>query len=50
MGVFAALERAGIAEGAKVRIGNIEFTWDSTYEPEVRPSGHTTPAAPRTRR
>lgn len=39
MGVFNALERAGAREGSKVRIGEAEFVWDTTYEPEVRPAG-----------
>jgi GTP-binding protein len=37
MGLFGALERAGAREGSKVRIGETEFTWDTSYEPEVRP-------------
>jgi GTP-binding protein len=37
MGVFNALQRAGAGEGSKVRIGDAEFTWDESYEPEVRP-------------
>lgn len=37
MGVFNALQRAGAGEGSKVRIGDVEFTWDESYEPEVRP-------------
>lgn len=44
MGVFAALERAGIREGNTVRIGEVEFTWDTTYEPEVKPAGKGSPA------
>jgi GTP-binding protein len=38
LGVFRALERAGIHEGNRVRIGDVEFTWDSTYKPEVKPT------------
>jgi GTP-binding protein len=38
MGVFTALQRAGAGEGSKVRIGEAEFTWDSSYEPEARPT------------
>lgn len=34
MGVIAALERAGAREGSKVRIGSVEFAWDSSYETE----------------
>lgn len=37
LGVFAALERAGITEGATVRIGDVALTWDTTFEPEVKP-------------
>jgi GTP-binding protein len=44
MGVFTALERAGIREGNTVRIGEVEFTWDTTYEPEVKPAGKGSPA------
>lgn len=33
MGVFTALERAGVQEGSTVRIGEVELIWDSTYEP-----------------
>lgn len=43
MGVFTALERAGAGEGSKVKIGDAEFTWDTTYEPEVRPRKGSTP-------
>jgi GTPase len=38
MGVFTALERAGVKEGGRVLIGDVELTWDSTYEPEVKPA------------
>jgi GTPase len=31
MGVFTALERAGIREGARVVIGPVEFKWDESY-------------------
>jgi len=41
MGVFAALTRAGAREGSKVRIGETEFNWDETYEPEVKPQRET---------
>ena len=34
MGVISALERAGAREGSKVRIGPVEFAWDSSYETE----------------
>ncbi len=44
MGVFAALERAGIREGNTVRMGDVEFTWDTSYEPEVKPAGKGSPA------
>lgn len=44
MGVFAALERAGIREGNTVRMGDVEFTWDTSYEPEVKPAGKGAPA------
>ncbi len=44
MGVFAALERAGIEDGNTVRLGDVEFTWDTTYEPEVKPAGKGSPA------
>ena len=37
MGVFSALQRAGVWEGARVRIGDAEFFWDSTYDPEIKP-------------
>lgn len=37
LGVFAALERAGVTEGSTVRIGDVELVWDTTFEPEVRP-------------
>lgn len=40
MGVFNALQRAGVSEGSTVRIGRVEFVWDTTYEPEVKPRGH----------
>jgi GTPase len=36
MGVFAALEKAGVHEGSTVRIGSVELTWDSSYEPEEK--------------
>jgi GTP-binding protein len=36
MGVLSALEKIGVHEGSKVRIGSIELTWDSSYEPESR--------------
>jgi GTP-binding protein len=49
MGLFAALERAGAREGSKVRIGDTEFTWDTTYEPEVKPANRKGPARPRSR-
>jgi GTP-binding protein len=49
MGVFAALERAGAREGSKVRIGEVEFTWDTTYEPEVKPANRKGPARPKSR-
>lgn len=42
MGVLNALEKAGVHEGSKVRIGSVELTWDSSYEPEEkarRPAG-----------
>lgn len=49
MGVFAALERAGARDGSKVRIGEVEFTWDTTYEPEVKPANRKGPARPKSR-
>jgi GTP-binding protein len=39
MGVFSALERAGIRDGATVRIGDVELVWDETYEPTVKHRG-----------
>jgi GTP-binding protein len=36
MGVFSALERAGIRDGATVRIGDVELVWDESYEPTVK--------------
>ena len=36
MGVVTALERAGVREGSRVVIGNVELTWDSSYEPTRR--------------
>jgi GTP-binding protein len=50
MGLFAALERAGAREGSKVRIGDVEFTWDTTYEPEVKPANRKGPAKPKARK
>lgn len=41
IGLFAALTRAGAREGSKVRIGETEFSWDETYEPEVKPQRET---------
>lgn len=38
MGIFSALQRAGAADGSKVHIGEVQFDWDESYEPEVRPS------------
>jgi Obg family GTPase CgtA-like protein len=38
MGVFSALQRAGVQEGNTVRIGPVEFTWDSSYEPGSQPA------------
>jgi GTP-binding protein len=37
LGVFAALQRAGAQDGSTVRIGDVSFTWDTSYEPEVKP-------------
>ncbi len=37
MGVIAALQKAGVEEGSKVRIGSVELVWDSSYEPYERP-------------
>jgi GTP-binding protein len=39
MGVFSALERAGIRDGATVRIGDVELVWDESYEPTVKHRG-----------
>lgn len=39
MGVFAALQRAGVREGNTVRIDGVDFTWAETFEPEVKPAG-----------
>lgn len=50
MGLFAALQRAGAREGSKVRIGDLEFTWDTTYEPEVKPANRKGPARPKSKR
>jgi GTP-binding protein len=50
MGLFNALERAGARDGSKVRIGDFEFTWDTTYEPEVRPVNSGGPSRRKTRR
>ena len=36
MGVLGALQKAGVHEGSKVRIGAIELIWDSSYEPEAK--------------
>jgi GTP-binding protein len=36
MGVFTALERAGIRDGATVRIGDVELVWDESFEPSVK--------------
>jgi hypothetical protein len=47
MGLFSALERAGAREGSKVRIGDLEFTWDTTYKPEVKPANRRGPAKPK---
>lgn len=38
MGVLAALHRAGIAEGSTVRIGTVDFTWDSSFELAAQPA------------
>lgn len=38
MGVFTALQRAGILEGSRVVIGSVELFWDSSYEPNVKMS------------
>ncbi len=42
MGVFAALQREGIRDGNKVRIGEVEFLWNSTFE-EIVPGGWEIP-------
>jgi GTP-binding protein len=39
MGVFTALEQAGIEDGAKVRIGDVELVWDTTFEATVKAGG-----------
>lgn len=44
MGVFTALQRIGIEEGSMVRIGDFEFTWDSSYAPAVKPSRKAPPS------
>lgn len=36
MGVFTALQRAGVQEGSTIRIGDRELIWDSSYDPEPR--------------
>ncbi|MGH2444288.1 MAG: Obg family GTPase CgtA, partial [Chloroflexota bacterium] len=36
MGVIQALVRAGATQGSKVRIGDVELRWDTSFEPEVR--------------
>ncbi|HEX8918073.1 MAG TPA: Obg family GTPase CgtA, partial [Chloroflexota bacterium] len=50
MGVLAALQRAGIQEGGRVRIGDVEFTWDSSFEPRVKPHGRRHGSGARSRR
>jgi GTPase len=49
MGLFTALERAGARDGSKVRIGDTQFTWDTTYEPEVKPAHRKGPARPKSK-
>lgn len=36
-GLFTALQRAGIQQGARVRIGQVEFAWGGLIEPDLRP-------------
>ena len=36
-GLFTALQRAGIEQGARVRIGEVEFAWGGLIEPDLRP-------------
>lgn len=43
MGVFTALERAGVEEGSTVRIGDVELIWDSSYEPSVKAERNRAP-------
>jgi GTP-binding protein len=42
MGVFSALMKAGVHEGSKVRIGDVELVWDSSYEPSGMGKGGAT--------
>ncbi|HZS94912.1 MAG TPA: GTPase ObgE, partial [Chloroflexota bacterium] len=39
MGLFAALQRAGARDGSKIRVGRVEFTYENTFEPELKPLG-----------
>jgi GTP-binding protein len=43
MGLFAALQREGIRDGNKVRIGDIEFIWHADHEELVPLSGSPSP-------
>lgn len=36
MGVVSALGRAGVQDGGKVRIGQVEFTWDPSWAPDLK--------------
>lgn len=38
LGVFTALQREGIQEGATVRIGGTDLVWQNNLEPEIRPA------------
>lgn len=38
LGVFNALQREGIQEGATVRIGDTDLVWEQALEPEIRPA------------
>jgi GTP-binding protein len=48
MGIFSALQRAGVTDGNQVYIGSAEFVWDSTLETGVMPARRA-PAARRRR-
>lgn len=45
MGVFNALSKAGIQQGGRVMIGEVEFFWDATYEPRLKPERDAEPVS-----